>query len=131
MAKGVNRIGGATGPGTTSAPVEVDRVGAVWQALLHCFQPHGVAAPRIERGHDGHSRLLWEKGEHRLEFVSDPGEPSPFFYANSQTGWMWEAEWHPAAPIPPKVQEALRSCGAIEPKFASPGQLLRLLGQQR
>jgi hypothetical protein len=129
MAKGVNRIGGAAGPGTTSAPV--DRIEAAWQALLEGFQPHGVTAPRIERGDDGHSRLLWEKGEHRLEFVSDPRELSPFFYANSQTGWMWEAEWIAGGPIPPKVQEALRSCGAIEPKFSSPGQLLRLLGQQR
>ena len=128
MARGVNRIGGATGPDSASASPG-DCVRAVLQALADSFYPHRIVAPWIEPGVHGHPRLQWRQGEHRLEFLSSPDEPSPFFYANSQTGWMWEAEWNPAQPIPRKVKEALRACGAVEPKFSSPAQLIQRFTQ--
>ena len=128
MARGVNRIGGTTGPDGASASA-ADCVRAVLNALAHSFAPSRIAAPWIEPGVHGQPRLRWQQGEHRLEFLSDPGETSPFFYANSQTGWMWEVDWVPALPIPAKVKEALRACGAVEPKFSTPRQLLQLLEQ--
>ena len=124
----VNRIDRTTGADAASAS-PADRIRAVLHALAESFHPHRIAAPWIEPGADGHPRLQWERGEHRLEFLSHPCEDRPFFYTNLQTGWMWEAEWNPAQPIPAKVREALRTCGAVEPKFSSPRQLLQRVNQ--